>query len=432
MASGRSPFGGARTSGRVRFNSVANQREFASELSSRSHSGQSLVRTFDNIQLTEASPPTLDITELDRTLSRTRPRHEKNFYLYDGEEDEDESSSDKQELDEKETMQILERKERGSRSLPGSPRPAMKLGAESDVPLMDLDKDGKEVLEGGHNGTHPQHTSANTAHLDPDSRTAIRREAQEIFRAHSRKRSLWNKVTPKLPTRRSFIDAEGYRHAATAVASDQDPDQVPMRPGVLSSVLAMYGHGTQGEPESISPPTVISSGASTPAGASSGRATPPKNIPKWYSKSDNASTTSLGLLLAKSDVSLPRVDKHTRPEYKRKSSGQNFVSATKHAFLGKPLREHESRIVENIADTLQCQRFLLRICRALMEYGSPTHRLEQNMIELSKRLGIDAQYLYIPGCMVGFFTFTSNARLFPFQMRLHIPQRHISCELAKG
>jgi uncharacterized membrane protein YjjP (DUF1212 family) len=42
---------------------------------------------------------------------------------------------------------------------------------------------------------------------------------------------------------------------------------------------------------------------------------------------------------------------------------------------------------------------MMQLCRALMMYGAPTHRLEEYMIMTAKVLEVKAQFLYIPGCM---------------------------------
>lgn len=71
--------------------------------------------------------------------------------------------------------------------------------------------------------------------------------------------------------------------------------------------------------------------------------------------------------------------------------------------LGKKLkgkREQRLRITVHIADILQRQRFIIRMCRALMLYGAPTHRLEEYMVMTSRVLEIDGQFVYFPGTMI--------------------------------
>ncbi|KAI5949363.1 PRM10 [Candida jiufengensis] len=61
------------------------------------------------------------------------------------------------------------------------------------------------------------------------------------------------------------------------------------------------------------------------------------------------------------------------------------------------------RITVHIADILQRQRFIMNMCKALMMFGAPTHRLEEYMIMTSRVLEIDGQFIYFPGCMLTSF-----------------------------
>lgn len=72
-------------------------------------------------------------------------------------------------------------------------------------------------------------------------------------------------------------------------------------------------------------------------------------------------------------------------------------------FTGKNKKNklaQQLRITVHIADILQRQRFILRMCKALMLFGAPTHRLEEYMIMTSRVLEIDGQFIYFPGCMI--------------------------------
>lgn len=42
----------------------------------------------------------------------------------------------------------------------------------------------------------------------------------------------------------------------------------------------------------------------------------------------------------------------------------------------------------------------MQLCRALMNYGAPTHRLEEYMVMTARVLDVNAQFLYLPGCMI--------------------------------
>lgn len=63
-------------------------------------------------------------------------------------------------------------------------------------------------------------------------------------------------------------------------------------------------------------------------------------------------------------------------------------------------RQQRLRITVHIADIMNRQRFIMRMCRALMLFGAPTHRLEEYMVMTLRVLEIDGQFVYIPGTMI--------------------------------
>jgi uncharacterized membrane protein YjjP (DUF1212 family) len=83
--------------------------------------------------------------------------------------------------------------------------------------------------------------------------------------------------------------------------------------------------------------------------------------------------------------------------------------------MGKPQLEDEIRITVHIAELLARQRYLLILCKALMKFGAPTHRLEEYMKMTARVLEINANFLYLPGCMIVSFddasTHTTEVKL---------------------
>jgi uncharacterized membrane protein YjjP (DUF1212 family) len=63
-------------------------------------------------------------------------------------------------------------------------------------------------------------------------------------------------------------------------------------------------------------------------------------------------------------------------------------------------KKEQIKITVHIAAILSRHRYLLKLCRALMMYGAPTHRLEEYLIMSARVLEIDGQFLYIPSCMI--------------------------------
>lgn len=112
---------------------------------------------------------------------------------------------------------------------------------------------------------------------------------------------------------------------------------------------------------------------------------------KWYEKSPSQSSASLtGSLKNASPINMLR---------RSRSSGA-VTGASGIRRWARPKLEDEIRITVHIAELLSRQRYLIRLCRALMKFGAPTHRLEEYMRMTARVLEIDGQFLYIPGCMI--------------------------------
>jgi len=77
--------------------------------------------------------------------------------------------------------------------------------------------------------------------------------------------------------------------------------------------------------------------------------------------------------------------------------------------------EDEVKITIHVADILKRQKYIVKMCRALMLFGAPTHRLEEYLAMAARALEVDSQFLYIPGCMVISFddvlTHTTEVRI---------------------
>ncbi|KAJ5220171.1 hypothetical protein N7468_009375 [Penicillium chermesinum] len=125
----------------------------------------------------------------------------------------------------------------------------------------------------------------------------------------------------------------------------------------------------------------------------------PNRPRKWYDKSPSRSSTTLtGTTITGSSSSSTRRTSSPFAMLKRsKSSGA--VGQVSRPWK-RPHLEDEIRITIHIAELLSRQRYLIRLCRALMKYGAPTHRLEEYMRMTARVLEIDGQFLYIPGCMI--------------------------------
>ena len=113
---------------------------------------------------------------------------------------------------------------------------------------------------------------------------------------------------------------------------------------------------------------------------------------KWYrNPTPNSSGSITGLVSSSTSLAQPvgsQLASPLRPEPKRKSSSVQNAKV------------EAIRIRMHVADVLQRKAYLLIICRALMTYGAPTHRLEEYMRMSARVLEIDSSFYYLPGCMI--------------------------------
>lgn len=88
---------------------------------------------------------------------------------------------------------------------------------------------------------------------------------------------------------------------------------------------------------------------------------------------------------------------NAKPRAPKKESNK---TSSKISRLKKLKKKQQLKITVHIGDILQKQNFIMKMCRALMIFGAPTHRLEEYMIMTSRVLEIDGQFMYFPGCML--------------------------------
>ena len=123
----------------------------------------------------------------------------------------------------------------------------------------------------------------------------------------------------------------------------------------------------------------------------SGTSTPKTKHQKWYYKNPkNQSTGALSDLVSSSSVlAQPGTSTHTsavsnelsavRPKPKQRQSSGNAIDTLGNLLSGKKRRHSRQGSVSihvKMAETLKRQAYLRTICKCLMLYGAPTHRLE--------------------------------------------------------
>lgn len=203
-------------------------------------------------------------------------------------------------------------------------------------------------------------------------------------------------------------------------------ESTPLNGSVLSHLLRVYANNLESasrmsvattsfdtDPETETLPSKTP-GTSTPIGTPGG--TPPlgkKEKIKWYNSGEAGEAGSKH----GSKFNLP-----LKPPMKKRESSHAYTSSLISASMGMgrvgvpgaegpaPMNPKERKkqkrkshknvkLTVHIAAILARQQYIMQLCRALMKYGAPTHRLEEYMMMTSNVLEVNAQFMYIPGCM---------------------------------
>lgn len=233
---------------------------------------------------------------------------------------------------------------------------------------------------------------------------------------------------------RLYADEDDNKSQTTLVSSANSPSTSGFQSPVGSPNLSPEFSRTPTSPMSLSDdqqrPGYFRSHSTDDVGTGGS-----KKRPKWYKHRSTQSVMSLSKLAASSmstlapasadmlhsigkDKEKSKADKQRRAAEAQaaKAKAQAKAQAKAEAKRRKKARMAERyRITVHIADVLQRQRFILRIGRALMLFGAPSHRLEEYLVMIARVLEIDAQFLYMPGCMLVSFgdvtTHTSETKL---------------------
>ena len=206
----------------------------------------------------------------------------------------------------------------------------------------------------------------------------------------------------------------------------------PLNGGLLSQLLRVYANNlgnassvsvsstaSETDHENGTIPATITTGTPMVADSPGGK----KEKVKWYNNgenSQNASKFNLSNLKDLKDIKDLKDLKGGKKNHK--DSGHHYTSSLVSASmdLGRigvpradgpaPMTAKERKkqkrknkknvkLTVHIAALLARQQYMMQLCRALMKYGAPTHRLEEYMTLTANVLEVKAQFLYIPGCM---------------------------------
>lgn len=221
-------------------------------------------------------------------------------------------------------------------------------------------------------------------------------QAQSSSEAHRLVRDL----TQDHSAKRRKARGRPYPHAGVEFSgAEEEPGESGLRyrsggGGILSQLMKLSGgdqnqQGQQGG--NLSRSSTQTSAASQ---TTSGTTTPGKDKPKWYKNPPKTSTPTLtGVPSGNLGGASTPVSSEVISAASKRRGGQGQSNR------GVRL-EDEIRVTVHIAEIIARQRYIMQLCRALMMFGAPTHRLEEYMQMTAKVLEVDSQYLYLPGCMI--------------------------------
>ncbi|KAJ5209232.1 hypothetical protein N7449_003611 [Penicillium cf. viridicatum] len=244
--------------------------------------------------------------------------------------------------------------------------------------------------------TDDKHKSVEAKHRDQKGTSSeAHRLVRDLTQDHSQKRRKGR--------------GKPYPHAGTEFKDEENetgPDaDLRYRSGgggILSQLIKLQGGQQQGAGGQSRTSTDSSRSAeSAPTGAPTPTGKKQKPL-KWYKKPQNTSTSTLigGGADNFSGASTP-VSSEILSQASKRRDNQGGGAAGGGGGGGRNMRlEDEIRVTVHIAEIICRQRYIMQLCRALMLFGAPTHRLEEYMQMTSKVLEVDSQFLYLPGCML--------------------------------
>jgi len=269
-----------------------------------------------------------------------------------------------------------------------------------DIPLVNMDV--KRAYDGAGIESDEEEFSEKSRRKGKATSSS---EAHKLVRQHTRKLRAEGLTVQ--------ADTPGLRSGQVTPTEEQHlteeyvPRPAQYRGGVLSSLLKLYNapHGSSSRRSSAgSAGSPSYSGTRSGSVVSSGVTTPRTKQAKWYHQKNQSQDTLAGLIEASAILGAPggasKKGKPSRPGMGKRTGSGNIIDTAMNRLSRGPRLEDEIRITIHIAETLSRQKYLLKLCRVLMSYGAPTHRLESYMKMSARVLEIEGQFLYIPGCMI--------------------------------
>ena len=309
-------------------------------------------------------------------------------------------------------------------------RPRRRFGIDDDTESDRSDEEPDGPKENGHGKRKKPNFGTKFKSYQNAAKRLVRHHTESTRQATQNPGNLF-----KVPAQDSGLRSG----AATPVYDRNRQDYVPRpehyREGYLSTILRLYRE--QGAEPSVanirskgggllhsrdsSHENLIkspeSAGEKSQSSTASGQTSPRKPKTKWYYKNPHeTSTTSIGSLVGSStlgaNVGTPSTAIQQTPGLKpprgdgrkahppKSAIGHAIDSAHDMYRARKASRDAEVAVQVHLTRLFIRQQYLLKLCKALISYGAPTHRLEEYMRMSARIMEIDGQFLYIPGCMI--------------------------------
>ncbi|KAI1317284.1 hypothetical protein EDD11_008772 [Mortierella claussenii] len=245
-------------------------------------------------------------------------------------------------------------------------------------------------------------------------------EALESKQLKEKRRNRISKLFGREPASAGGVPEQYYEMGKHVRAHVQ-----PSKAGVLSNLLKLQGNPRQSKPHRINAPPKPSKEKKKRSG--------------FYSRSANNSVTSLAhksvfgtyppLPLTVAGTGVGNISKSNGGTLSHRNSFQldgpfapafsqgqsplqspndsprgSFSYDNTGSTLHSLSPEEKMRITFAVADILQRQDYVLRLARAMIRYGAPSHRLEDAIDHTARTLELNLQCVYMPNVMIVAFT----------------------------
>ncbi|OAA55726.1 DUF1212 domain membrane protein [Cordyceps fumosorosea ARSEF 2679] len=341
--------------------------------------------------------PQIPAAQTPNLVRPPRPALRRNT-SYDAPKEREEADLAEQKASQRQVRSITDARQRADRlamSVGGYSSPVSKRGSlDSNATFQSFLDDLDERL--GYDGS--QAPNGSIRHRTPYSSLDHLNVAESLVLSHAMRTNTGTDFFH----RHHKSSSSGTFTPITTEDQDYVPRPTQYRGGILSSLLKLYqndkgqnasGHGIDFSSTATTPvmsPRSSPSHSRRPSTAGSSKFDHSKNLFSYHKSQSSTSSLALNELLKSSSMLAVPVSRQISDQWEHKIKKEKPL---------KPKKE-QARITVHIAGTIARHRYLMKLCRALMMYGAPTHRLEEYMTMSARVLEIESQFLYLPSCMI--------------------------------